>query len=239
MVQTDGFFSRNKGIILLFFVLLLGFFALSTIKENYHKKEVKALQAQIKERELDFGKAMVEKKQLQDSSAYYELLAMEAGIQAQYFKNQVFKLQDEKNALLRTLASIPKEVIDSFLARRYSNVPKSKVDLQIDKNVGNAIVIELTEKDLLVKELDLKYSENNALDSQVTSLKTSLDYSKGALVQADSAIAIKTEQLELSQDSNKLLEKDLKVAKRKAFWNKWKGGGVGTIVGFLAGLILL
>ena len=102
--------------------------------------------------------------------------------------------------------------------------------LELDKNVGNEIIVELVEKDHLVGELATAENLSNTLGVQVKSLESSLMFSKAALSQADSAIALKSKQFEMQQQVSDLLKQDLKTAKNKAFWNKWKGAGVGIAV---------
>jgi hypothetical protein len=112
------------------------------------------------------------------------------------------------------------------------------VGLEIDQNVVNEVMIELVEKDHLVGELATAENTNNALTTQVGALEKSLMFSKAALTSADSAIAFRSKQFELSQQVNDLLKKDLKTAKNKAFWNKFKGAGVGIGAGILVGLLI-
>jgi hypothetical protein len=107
--------------------------------------------------------------------------------------------------------------------------------LRIGANVGNKIVVELVEKDHLVQEIAVEKETNSLLTGQVDTLKLSLNYSKLALSQADSAIAIRNDQLKISKDLNDILKKDLKTAKRKAFWNQIKF----TIAGAAAGSALI
>lgn len=232
-----GFFSRNKTFIVLFILFAIGLFALNNTKNTYHKREVKILTEQIESKERDFLKVLGEKNRFRDSSLYYEHAATEASLLIQYYRQEAEKERRAKEDALRVLKNIPKEVIDSFLANRYRNVPKSNIDLAVDKNVGNEIVLELVEKDYLTKELNLSLQENIVLDSQVTFLQSSLMFSKSALLQADSAITIKTQQLNLSLQSNDLLQKDLKASRRKAFWNRWKGVGIGVAIGVAGGLL--
>lgn len=232
-----SFLSENRTSLIILLVVALALYALSTIKNTYHKAEIKALETQIENREKDFRKVLEEKIKLQDSSNYYERIARESGAEAAFYKTKAEEERRAKEKALRILASIPKEVIDSFFAQRYRDVPKSNIALSVDKNVGNEIVIELVEKDHLERELGLVQQENNALDSQVVSLGNSLKFSKEALLQADSAIIIKVQQLDLSKQSSDLLKKDLNTAKKEAFWNKWKGAGVGVAVGLVLGLL--
>lgn len=238
-MQAKNFLLRNKELILIVLILLLGFYTINNLRVNYHRKQVEVLEARVKAREKDFQKVIEEKVRLQDSSIYYEQVAREAGNEAQRFKAQAEKFKKEKDKALKALDNITKKAIDSFLAERYRDVPKSDTTLNIDKNVGSKIAVELLEKDYLVLELDSRHRQTAALDSQVFSLNTSLVYSKAALVQADSAITVKTEQLNLTAEANGLLKEDLKVAKRKNFWNKWKAGGVGIAVGILLTVLLL
>ena len=232
-----GFLSENRTSIIILLVLALALYALNTVKNTYHKAEIKALEVQIESREKDFRKVLEEKIRLQDSSNYYERIAEEAGVEAAYYRGKAEEERRAKEKALRILASIPKEVIDSFFAQRYRDVPKSNIALSVDKNVGNEIVIELVEKDHLERELGLVQQENSALDSQVVSLGSSLKFSKEALLQADSAIVIKVQQLDLSRQAGDLLKKDLSTAKKEAFWNKWKGAGIGVAVGVVLSLI--
>ena len=85
------------------------------------------------------------------------------------------------------------------------------------------------------QEIAVEKETNSLLTGQVDTLKLSLNYSKLALSQADSAIAIRNDQLKISKDLNDILKKDLKTAKRKAFWNQIKF----TIAGAAAGSALV
>lgn len=238
MIQkVKEFVSKNKKLILLVLLLLLGFILVNSINTGFHKKEIKALEAEIKAKEEDFQEVMDEKAKLQDSSMLYELAAEQASRQAASFKAKAEQQRKAKEEALAALRSIPKEVIDSFFVKRYEKVNKVGVDLALDQNIGNAVVVELTEKDHLVGELATAKDENGSLTTQVTSLQTSLNFSKAALVKADSAISIRSQQLDLSKQANDLLKKDLSAAKKKAFWNQWKGAGVGIAAGLVVGLL--
>ena len=201
-------------------------------------RSIKELEAEIARTEHQFEEAVAEKERFRDSSLIYEVEAEKASKEASEFKAKAEKQRKEKEAALAALRNLPKEVIDTFFVNRYINVPKSGVDLALDKSVGNEVVIELTEKDHLVGELVTVKSENDALTSQVGSLTTSLGFSKLALASADSAIAIRSQQLDLSKQANELLKKDLKTAKKKAFWNKFKGAGLGVTAGILLGVLV-
>ena len=238
MNKITDFIKRNKKLLLLVLLLLLGFFVFNSINTGYHKKEIKELKAEIARTELQFQEAVEEKERFRDSSEAHEAEAELAGAQAAAFKAKAEKERKAKEAALAALQNLPKEVIDTFFVNRYIAVPKSGIDLQLDKNVGNAVVIELTEKDHLVGELATAKQENGALTSQVGSLEKSLMFSKAALTQADSAISFRSKQFELSQQVNKLLEKDLKTAKKKAFLNQFKGAAVGIAAGVVVGLLV-
>jgi hypothetical protein len=61
--------------------------------------------------------------------------------------------------------------------------------------------------------------------------------SKLVLYKADSAMAIRNNQLKVSKDLIDLLNKDLKTAKRKAFWNNFKGVAIGIAAGVTVGIL--
>ena len=238
MSQVKNFAKENKKTLWLAILLLLGFFIYGSFSNSYHKEEIKELEKEIAVVQNQFEEAVDEKERFKDSSELYESIAERSDIMVEALKIKAEQQRKEKEAALAALQNLPKEVIDTFFVNRYVTVPKSGIDLQLDKNVGNAVVIELVEKDHLVGELATADSTNSALTTQVGSLEKSLMFSKAALVQADSAIAFRSKQFELSQQVNGLLKKDLKTAKNKAFWNRFKGAGVGIAVGITAGLLL-
>jgi hypothetical protein len=230
--------KRNKKLLLIVLLLLLGFFVFNSINTGYHKKEIKSLEKEIAIVQDQFEEAVAEKERFRDSSIAFEFIAEQAGDQADAFKAKAEKERKAKEAALAALRNAPKDVIDTFFVNRYINVAKSNVGLEIDQNVGNEVMIELVEKDHLVGELATAENTNNALTTQVGALEKSLMFSKAALTSADSAIAFRSKQFELSQQVNDLLKKDLKTAKNKAFWNKFKGAGVGIGAGILVGLLI-
>jgi hypothetical protein len=238
MAKATEFIKRNKKLVLLVLLLLLGFLLFNGINNRYHKKEIKELEKEIAIVQDQFEEAVEEKERFRDSSMTYELLAEQAGAEASAFKAKAAKERKAKEEALAALQNLPKDVIDTFFINRYVNVPKSDIGLEIDKNVGNEIVIELTEKDHLVGELATAEHLSNTLGIQVKSLESSLMFSKAALVQADSAIALKSKQFEMQQQVSDLLKQDLKTAKNKAFWNKFKGAGVGVAAGVVVGLLI-
>jgi len=238
MNQIKKSVQENKKIVWLALLLLLGFFIYGNFTNNYHKKEIKTLESEIAIVQDQFEEAINEKERFRDSSMAYELLAEQAGEEADAFKAKAAKERKAKEEALATLRNLPKDVIDTFFINRYVNVTKSDIGLEIDKNVGNEIIVELVEKDHLVGELATAENLSNTLGVQVKSLESSLIFSKSALSQADSAIALKSKQFDLSQQVNEYLKKDLKTAKNKAFWNKWKGAGVGIAAGVLVGLLV-
>jgi hypothetical protein len=218
-------------------LFILAFLLYGTFSNNYHKKEIKALENEISVVQKKFDAAVEEKEKLRDSSETYEDLAKEEGIRADIFRAKAAKEKKDKEAALAALQNLPKDVIDTFFIKRYAEVPKSDIGLELDKNVGNAIVVELVEKDHLVGQLATSENLAVTLTSQVNTLQTSLNFSKLALVSADSAIVARSKQFELQQQVSNLLKQDLKEAKKKAFWNKIKGTAVGVAVGLTVGLI--
>ena len=234
---VQKFKNNNIKLLVVAALFILAFLLYGTFSNNYHKKEIKALENEIGIVQKKFDAAIEEKEKLKDSSEVYENLAEEAGIEADKFKAKAAKEKKDKEAALAALQNLPKDVIDTFFIKRYAEVPKSDIGLEIDKNVGNAIVIELVEKDHLVGQLATSENLATSLTSQVNTLKTSLNFSKLALVSADSAIISRSKQFELQQQVSNLLKEDLKTAKKKAFWNKIKGTAVGVVVGLTVGLI--
>jgi hypothetical protein len=230
--------KRNKKLLLIVLLLLLGFFVFNSINTGYHKKEIKSLEKEIAIVQDQFEEAVAEKERFRDSSIAFEFIAEQAGDQADAFKAKAEKERKAKEAALAALRNAPKDVIDTFFVNRYINVAKSNVGLEIDQNVGNEVMIELVEKDHLVGELATAEHTNNALTTQVGALEKSLMFSKAALTSADSAIAFRSKQFELSQQVNDLLKKDLKTAKKKAFLNQFKGAGVGIAAGVVVGLLV-
>lgn len=234
--MIKDFFNKNKKLLLLVLLLLLSFVLYNCITASLHKKQIKALENRIQLKEKDFQSAIQEKEKLKDSSTLYELIAIQAGQQASVLRVKAEKEKKAKEEALAALRNLPKDVIDSFFEKRYVDIPRASIGLEIDKNVGNEIVVELVEKDHLVQELFIAEELSYTLTKQVSSLETSLAFSKAALTQADSAITIRSEQLVISQDLNSILKEDLKIAKRKTFWVRWKGIGAGIAAGILIGL---
>ena len=238
MSQVKDFAKENRKTIWLALLLLLGFFIYGSFSNSYHKTEIKELEKEIAVVQDQFEEAVNEKERFRDSSIAYELLAEQAGDEADAFKAKATKERKAKEEALAALRNLPKDVIDTFFINRYANVAKSNIGLEIDQNVGNEVVIELVEKDHLVGELATAENLSNTLTTQVKSLENSLMFSKAALSRADSAIALKSKQFDLSQQVNEYLKKDLKTAKNKAFWNKFKGAGVGVAAGVVVGLLV-
>ena len=238
MSQVKDFAKENRKTIWLALLLLLGFFIYGSFSNSYHKAEIKELEKEIAVVQDQFEEAFNEKERFRDSSIAYELLAEQAGDEADAFKAKATKERKAKEEALAALRNLPKDVIDTFFINRYANVAKSNVGLEIDQNVGNEVIIELVEKDHLVGELATAENLSNTLTTQVKSLENSLMFSKAALSRADSAIALKSKQFDLSQQVNEYLKKDLKTAKNKAFWNKFKGAGVGVAAGVVVGLLV-
>lgn len=231
------FKNNNKKLLIVAALLIAGFLIYGTFNNEYHAKEIKSLENEIGVVQKKFEAAVEEKEKLKDSSLVYENLAEQAGLEADAFRTKAEKEKKAKELALAELRNLPKDVIDTFFVKRYADVVKADIGLEIDKNVGNAIVIELVEKDHLVGQLKTSESLTNTLTTQVGTLQTSLAFSKSALVSADSAIAARSKQFELQQQVSDLLKQDLKTAKKKAFWNKIKGTAVGLGVGLAVGII--
>ena len=235
--KAKKFSLVNKKLLLITGGLVLGFVAYNSFNTKYHKKEIQVLEEVIEQKEEQFQEVVAEKEKLQDSSNYFEELAYQFDEKVEESKAKAERLRKEKEAILDALRDLPIDVIDSFFVKRYANVTPAYVGLEIDQNVGNEIVVELVEKDHLVQEVAVEKETNNLLTGQVDTLKISLNYSKLALSQADSAIAIRNDQLKVSKDLIDLLNKDLKTAKRKAFWNNFKGIAVGIAAGVTVGIL--
>lgn len=235
---VKNFVSKNKIALIIIVAILLIFLLLGLFGDKYHKKEIKVLEKQIAEKEVQFQEVIKEKEKLQDSSEYYEAAAYKADLAVARVKAKAEKLRKEKEEALAALNNLPKDVIDSFFVKRYVHVEKIGVDLALDQNVGNEVVKELTEKDFLVTEVNIEKDQNKLLSGQVDTLKVSLNFNKAALNKADSAIKIRTQQLQISKDLVDLLKQDLKTAKRKAFWGRVKGVGVGVAAGIVVGVLV-
>jgi hypothetical protein len=235
--KAKKFSTVNKKLLLITLGLILGFIAYNSFNTKYHKKEIKVLEQVIEQKEEQFQEVIVEKKKLQNLSNYFEELAYQADEKVEEVKIKAERLRKEKEVALATLRNLPKDVIDSFFIKRYTDITPAYVGLEIDQNVGNEIVVELVEKDHLVQEVAAEKEINDLLAGQVDTLKISLGYSKLALSQADSAITIRNDQLKISKGLNDILKKDLKAAKRKAFWNQFKFTIAGA--GAASALIIL
>ena len=235
--KAKKFSTVNKKLLLITLGLILGFIAYNSINTKYHKKEIKVLEQVIEQKEEQFQEVVAEKEKIQDSSNYFEELAYQFDEKVEESKAKAERLRKEKQAILDALRDLPIDVIDSFFVKRYANVTPAYIGLEIDQNVGNEIVVELVEKDHLVQEVAVEKETNTLLTGQVDTLKISLDYSKLALYKADSAIAIRNNQLKISNDLIDLLNKDLKTAKRKAFWNNFKGVAIGIAAGVTVGIL--
>ena len=229
--------KKNKTPLLIIAAILLAFILYNNTNTEYHKKEIKVLKHQIEEKEEQFQEVIAEKERLQDSSEFYEVAAYKADAAVIQIKIKAEKLRKEKEEALAALNNLPKDVIDSFFVKRYVHVEKIGVDLALDQNVGNEVVKELTEKDFLVTEVIIEKDQNKLLNGQVDTLKVALNFNKSALNKADSAIKIRNQQLQISKDLVSILENDLKTAKKKAFWGRIKGVGIGVAAGIVIGVI--
>lgn len=234
---VQGFKSNNTKLLVVASIFILGFLLYGIFNNNYHKKEIKALEKEIGAIQKRFDVAVKDKERFKDSSEVYEDLAEQEALKAEHFRTRAESEKRSKQAALAALQNLSKDVIDTFFVERYAAISKSDIGLELDKNVGNAIVIELVEKDHLEDQLTTYENLSTTLTSQVNNLQTALSFSKSALVSADSAIEAKSKQFELQQEVSNLLKDDLKKAKKKAFWDKIKGTAIGVAVGLAVGLI--
>lgn len=234
---VQKFKNDNKRLLIISGLFILAFLIYGWFNNDYHKKEIKALEKQISAVQKRFDSVIVEKERLKDSSKVYADLADQSGKEADVLRKKAAKEKKEKEDALAALRNLPKDVIDTFFAKRYQHVPKSNIGLEIDKNTGNEIVIELVEKDHLEGQLKTTEALADTLTNQVNNLKISLDFSNSALVKADSAIMFKSKQFDMQLQVTDFLKQDLKNAKNKAFWGKIKGTAVGLGVGLIIGII--
>lgn len=230
--------NNTKKILVLSVIFIILFLTYEWINDSNHKKEIKSLETQISLIQNKFDSTVLEKEKLKDSSKLYEKLANLSGDSVKILREKVQKEKKDKEAALAALRNLPKDVIDSFFARRYVNVSKSNIGLEIDKNTGNEIVVELVEKDHLEQELKTSETLSSSLTTQVNLLQKSLDFSNSALIKADSATSLRTKQFEMQIDISNYLKQDLKNQKKKTFQAGIKGAGIGLGIGLLAGLII-
>jgi hypothetical protein len=228
-----NFIKKSKWLLFTIVLVAIAYFAYNEFTRNYHRKsELDSLKTQIALKEIQFQEVLKDKEKLQDSSNYFENVALQYDHKVDQIKYKVNILTQEKNSALSALNNVPKATIDSFLVKRYAHVPKHGINVLIDKNVGNEIAKEVTERDFLHEEVGLLNTKSLLLINQVDTLKLSLSYSKQALIKADTALKIRSQQLSVSKDLNSKLEKDLKTAKRKAYLSTIRG----TIAGFTLGV---
>lgn len=232
------FVGRNKTPITVVLCFILFFLVYDTGCNGKYKEEVKELEKEIAIVQDQFEEAVEEKERYKDSTELYEYAAEQSDVLVEALKVKAEQQRKAKEEALAALQNLPKEVIDTFFVKRYDTVTKAGVDLALDQKVGNAIVVELVEKDHLVGELATSKEENSELNNQVGSLQKALMFSKAALVSADTAIALKSRQFEMQQQINEYLKQDLKASQKKAFWNKWKGVGVGVVAGVVLGILV-
>jgi hypothetical protein len=229
--------NANKNVLIAIAVVLIGSVIYNSFNTTYHAKEIDVLKDSIALKEKEVQVVLGEKEKYQDSSAHFEQVALQYDHKLVEVKHKVEVLKQQKADALHALNDIPKDVIDSFFVKRYAHVQKVDVDLDLDVKVGNAIVKELTEKDFLIGEVTLLTDQTKTLTTQVDTLRASLSYSKQATGKADIALKLRSQQLNMSENINKLLEKDLKTAKRKAFWGNIKGIILGLAAGITVGVI--
>lgn len=231
MNKIISFLKNNWKLISIVGGILIVFIIFNSVNNGYHRQEIKSLQSQIEFKEKKYNKTLDTLKIYKDSSKYYKEIAYSKDIRIYNLEAKVKIIQKEKEAVLSLLNNLSLGEIENFFNKRYYNIPKSNIKLGLDKNMGNEVVKELIEKDYITQEYSISKEINNTLKGQVDTLKTSLGYSEKALIQADTALNIRSQQLKLANDMNKLFKEDLKKAKRKSFWNTVKGIGVGLVTG--------
>jgi cell division protein FtsB len=232
LVNFLDFITRNRKLLVTILIVLLSYIIYSTFNSKYQTKEIKKLEKQIEIKEELFQEAIKEKERLKDSSEFYEGIANNLDALVEKQTDQIENLRYEKNIALKKVRDV-----DAFLKERYAHIEKAGSNIIVDKNDGKAIADELVEKDFLVQEVVLLNFKTVTLSEQVTTLRSSLDFSKLALQQADTAIVGRSEQLEISLNVNKMLREDLNKARKKAFWNNIKGIAIGVGAGFIAGSV--
>lgn len=239
MNKIIGFLKTNKNVLIAITICLAAFITFNTFSVQYHRKDIKALTEQMAQDKKITDKLIAEKKILQDSAIYFKNRALLSDKKIADLNVKIIIVGKERDAAIKQLENMSSEGINSFIAKRYVEVPKSGIDLQVDKNVGNKIVIELVEKDYLGEEVGLVKQSNIILSGQVDTLKTSISYFEQSLAKADSAINMQIQQLQTSEDINKMLKQDLRKAKRKVFWGAVESAAVGVGTGILIGVFLL
>ena len=228
--NTSEFFNKKKTLLLVVFGLLLAYVTYNSFSGDYHKKEIKILDTQLEELEGKAEKAIIESKVYRDSSYYYETIAEKLDKVIEDQNSQITNLQAQKNAALRKVKDV-----DAFLKERYIDVKKAKSNIVVDKNDGKAIVDELIQKDFLVQEVQLLNISRDTLNSKISLLEYSLDFSKDEALKLNSALNIRNQEYILQEDLTKTLKLDLKTAKKKSFWNTVKGIGIGIGAGVVIG----
>jgi len=239
MKKIIEFFKKNRNVLIAITICLAAFITYNSFNVKHHRKEIKDLTEQITEKQKLIDKTEAEKKTFQDSAMFFKNKAILADKRINELNFKIIIVGKERDAALKQLENMSGEGIDSFLVKRYVEVPKSGIDLQVDKNVGNKIVRELVEKDYLVEEIGLTKQSNSLLIGQVDTLKKSINYFEQSLSKAEEEIKLYIEQFETSEEINKLLKQDLKKAKRKVFWSSVESAAVGIGAGILIGVLLL
>ena len=239
MKKIIEFFKRNRNILIAITICLAAFITYNSFNVKYHRKEIKDLTEQITEKQKLIDKIEIEKKTFQDSAIFFKNKALLSDKKINELNFKIVIVGKERDAALKQLENMSGEGINSFLVKRYVEVPKSGIDLQVDKNVGNKIVRELVEKDYLVEEIGLTKQSNSLLIGQVDTLKKSINYFEQSLSKAEEEIKLYIEQFQTSDDINKILKQDLKKAKRKVFWSSVESAVVGIGAGIAIGVLLL
>jgi hypothetical protein len=234
-----AFINKYKNILFVIIIAIIAYFVYDYFTNDYHSKdELNKLKIEIAVKEQQYKDVIRQKEILQDSSNYFENIALQYDNKVDQIKHKIVVLTQEKNNAVSSLHNQSKPIIDSFFVKRYSHITKNGVNIVLDKNVGNEVIKEITEKDFMHKEIGLLNDNTKLLTNQVDTLKISLSYSKQALIKADTALKIRSQQLASSQELNRKLEKDVKTAKRKAYLGTIRGTLAGFALGVATGIIV-
>jgi len=225
-----GFINRIKKTLVIVGTVIIAYTVYNSTQAKYHKKEIKQLESKISDTEKLYNSAVLEIQKFRDSVLRLERTSRRLDSTILVQNARITVLQSEKARALRKVRDI-----EQFLKQRYAHVEKANDNIVVDKNDSKEIVSELIEKDYLVQEVALLNENKDTLTSQVNILKISLDFSKQETSAINSALEVKTQENDLQKELNALLEKDLKKAKRRNFWNTVKGIGVGVGAGMVIG----
>lgn len=208
-------------------------------ERHEYKNELKEAKILIKKQETQIDSIKTTNVYLQDSITYYKKQYDFIESKIVNLESKINELNIEKKLVLKLLNNLPKETIDTFFIKRYKEITKSGIVLNIDKNVGNEIVKELTEKDFNQEEIKILNQKNTLYIEQIDTLKRALTYSGQVIDNSNKIIDIKSLQLKEYENNQMVLEKALKEQKRKTFWRTTEGATGGILCGILITLLLL